>query len=95
MKKSAENQSALIAPPKGELSDFLKNEVAFQRRRKQEIFAWATSLLVAIIGGVIALCASCRSQPTGSLCLGFTRLKAAYFAGVQKLMSVNAAKNFD
>ena len=55
MKESADNQSALIAPPKGELYDFLKDEVAFPRRRKHEIFAWATSLLVAIIGVVVAL----------------------------------------
>ena len=40
-------------PP--DLYEFLKNEIAFQRARKQEIFSWASSLLVAIIGGVIAL----------------------------------------
>ena len=34
---------------------FLEYELDFQRKRKQEIFSWASSLLVAIIGGVITL----------------------------------------
>ena len=38
-----------------ELYKFFEYEIQFQRARKQEIFAWASSLLVAIIGGVIAL----------------------------------------
>lgn len=41
--------------PTPELCRFLENEIQFERTRKQEIFAWASSLLVAIIGGVIAL----------------------------------------
>jgi hypothetical protein len=36
---------------------FLEYELNFQRTRKQEVFTWASSLLVAIIGGVIALTA--------------------------------------
>ncbi len=43
------------APIEPQLYDFLKNEIGFQRARKQEIFSWASSLLVAIIGGVIVL----------------------------------------
>lgn len=37
---------------------FLEYELGFQRTRKQEIFSWASSLLVAIIGGVIAFTAA-------------------------------------
>lgn len=43
------------SPPTPDLYKFLENEIAFQRARKQEVFAWASSLLVAIIGGVILL----------------------------------------
>jgi len=41
--------------PSDRFYKFLEYELDFQRRRKQEIFSWASSLLVAIIGGVIAL----------------------------------------
>jgi len=41
-------------PPEG-LDEFLKYELNFQRAKKKEIFTWASSLLVAMIGGVVAL----------------------------------------
>jgi len=34
-------------PPEG-LDEFLKYELSFQRARKQEIFTWASSFLVAM-----------------------------------------------
>jgi hypothetical protein len=43
--------------PSERLYNFLAYELQFERARKQEIFSWASSLLIAIIGGMIALTA--------------------------------------
>ena len=42
------------------LYKFFQNEIKFERTRKQEVFSWASSLLIAMIGGVIALTADER-----------------------------------
>ncbi len=55
MQDSNEKPAADTASPTGELYRFLENEIAYRRDRKQEIFNWASSLLVAVIGGIIAL----------------------------------------
>jgi len=55
MQDSNNKQTADVAAPTGELYRFLENEIAYRRGRKQEIFAWASSLMVAIIGGTVAL----------------------------------------
>jgi branched-subunit amino acid ABC-type transport system permease component len=44
--------------PADGLYKFVEYELNFQRTRKQEIFSWASSLLVAMIGGVIAVTAA-------------------------------------
>lgn len=41
--------------PSGNLYDFLKNEMAHRRGRRQQVFSWVSSLLVGITGGTIAL----------------------------------------
>jgi hypothetical protein len=37
------------------IRDTIANEITHRSDRRQQIFSWASSLLVAIIGGVIAL----------------------------------------
>jgi len=54
---SDNGQSTNGNEPSGGLYKFLQYELNFQRARKQEIFSWASSLLVAMIGGVVALTA--------------------------------------
>jgi len=55
MQNSNEKPSVDVMSPTGELYKFLENEIAYRRNRKQEIFNWASSLLVAVIGGIVAL----------------------------------------
>ena len=57
MSDSNQFQPVQINPTPEEFYKFLENEIGYERARKQEIFAWASSLLVAITGGVIALTA--------------------------------------
>jgi hypothetical protein len=35
--------------------DLLANEIAYRRERREQIFTWASTVLIAIIGGTIAL----------------------------------------
>jgi uncharacterized membrane protein len=37
------------------IRDVLAKEITYKRERREQIFSWASSLLVAIIGGTIAL----------------------------------------
>ncbi len=67
MTDSDEKQSADLPSPSGnpppksepapssDLYDFLKNEMAHRRGRRQQIFSWVSSLLVGIAGGTIGL----------------------------------------
>ena len=55
MPVSSNNQTGEVGPPPDGLYRFLESEIAFERSRKQEIFAWASSLLVAMIGGIVVL----------------------------------------
>lgn len=55
MSNSEIRRSELCEKPSAGFYEFLENEIRFERERKQEVFSWASSLLVAIIGGVVAL----------------------------------------
>jgi hypothetical protein len=55
MRNSDNGQSTNGNKPSDGLYKFLENEIKFERARKQEVFSWASSLLVALIGGVITL----------------------------------------
>jgi hypothetical protein len=55
MQEQSDRPSATPVRPTEELYEFLENEIGHQLSRKQEIFAWASNLLVAIIGGIVAL----------------------------------------
>jgi hypothetical protein len=55
MQVSSKNQINVAEPPPEGLYRFLAGEIAHQLARKQEIFTWASSLLVAIIGGIVLL----------------------------------------
>ncbi|MGA2889066.1 MAG: hypothetical protein ABSE51_13515 [Terracidiphilus sp.] len=58
MPNAGNGQSSNENKPSDGLYEFLEHELAFQRARKQEIFSWVSSLLVAIIGGVVTLTAA-------------------------------------
>lgn len=62
VKHQADSPSPISNPfQKGDLTqssnlyDFLKNEMAHRRGRRQQVFSWVSSLLVGITGGTIAL----------------------------------------
>ncbi len=62
MPNSGNRQSTNGNEPSDGLYKFLEYELNFQRARKHEVFSWASSLLIAMIGGIVALTAVKRSM---------------------------------
>jgi hypothetical protein len=66
-----------IAYSNESVRDLLDKEITYRRERREQIFTWASSLLVAIIGGTIALTTQGRDslggRQQGGLCAAIGR----------------------